>query len=98
LQRLDALRTRQEVDWPGVLTAVRQAVPEGVCVTELACRDGRNLSVQGLAPSCDAVQQFVRDLNQRGLFVAVFLARLQRQPDQGNGLEYQIDCLVKPAP
>ncbi len=95
LQRLAVVRSRYAVDWPCVLDTAQRAAPADVSVTHLMCSDGRSLSVKGLAPSSEATQQFVRRLEGEGAFVAVSLARLERQQDPGGSLEYQIDCVLK---
>lgn len=97
--RLDPLRQamagRHDADWPGILDAVRQALPTDVSVTQLLCGDGKTLSLKGLAPSCPAAQTFVRNLESRSPFGSCSLALVQRQQDAGGRLEYRIDCLLK---
>jgi Tfp pilus assembly PilM family ATPase/Tfp pilus assembly protein PilN len=98
LQQLQAIHVRRDVDWPRVLNAVREVSPASVCITHLACTDNRNLSLKGLARSGDAAQEFVRGLEGRDPFQSVSLARLERQQDNGDLMEYQVDCLLKSAP
>ena len=88
------MKGRQETDWPAVLGAVRQATPEGVTVTQLHCNNGRNVSLQGLAPSCPATEVFVRNLEKQRLFASVSLMRVERRQNQDDRLEYRIDCLL----
>jgi Tfp pilus assembly protein PilN len=95
LGRLQVVRARHAVDWPRVLERARRAAPAEVSITHLGCSDGRSLSVRGFAPSSESARQFVRSLEDGGPFEAVSLARLERQPDSGDPLEYQIDCLLK---
>jgi hypothetical protein len=54
--------------------------------------------LKGLAPSCEAAQQFVRNLDARGLFAAVTLTRMERRQEAGNLIEYQIECSLQPVP
>jgi Tfp pilus assembly protein PilN len=95
LQRWEVIRTRQRVPWPRVLQAARQAVPAEVSLTQMVCSDSRNLSLKGLAPSCEAAQQFVRNLDDPGLFAAVALNRMERRQDNADLIEYQIECSLK---
>jgi Tfp pilus assembly protein PilN len=91
-----AMEGRQMVDWPGILQAVRQAIPAGVSVTQLYGGDGRTVAVKGLAPSCPAAEAFVRSLERQSPFESVSLATLERRGDAEDRLEYRIECLLKP--
>lgn len=88
------LKGRQETDWPGILSAVRQATPEGVSVTQLQCGNGRVASLRGLAPSCPAAEAFVRNLEAQRTFASVSLTLVQRRQNEDDRLEYRIDCLL----
>jgi Tfp pilus assembly protein PilN len=98
LQRLESVRARRRVNWPEVLQTARQAVPADVSLAQLASPDGRSLSLKGLAPSCAAAQQFVRNLDGRDLFAAVALTWMERRQEGENLIEYQIECSLKPVP
>jgi Tfp pilus assembly protein PilN len=97
-QRLQVAHPRQDVDWPGVLKAVRAVAPAGVCITDLSCSDSRNLALRGMALSGAAAREFVRGLEGGRVFESVVLARLERQQDSAGLMQYQIDCLLNPAP
>jgi Tfp pilus assembly protein PilN len=98
LRRLETIRVRRRVNWPGVLQAARRAVPAEVSLAQLTSPDGRSLSLQGQAPSCAAAQQFVRNLDGRDPFTAVALTRLERRQEGANLIEYQIECSLEPVP
>jgi Tfp pilus assembly protein PilN len=66
LERLDTVRSRQRVNWPDVLHAARRAVPATVGLEQLASPDGRSLVLKGRAPSCEAAEQFIRNLDGGG--------------------------------
>jgi Tfp pilus assembly protein PilN len=97
--RVDPLRQvmagRHDADWPGILAAVRQAMPAKVSITQLLYGDGKTLSLKGFTPSCPAAQMFVRNLEGRSPFESISLALVQRQQDAAGRLEYRIDCLLK---
>lgn len=97
-QRLQVVHPRQDVDWPGVLKAVRAVAPAGVCITDLSCSDSRSLALRGMALSGAAAREFVRGLEGGRVFESVVLVRLERQQDSAGLMQYQIDCLLKPAP
>jgi Tfp pilus assembly protein PilN len=90
-----AMAGRHEADWPGILDAVRQAVPVNVSITQMLCGDGKILSLKGLTPSCPAAETLVRNLESQKPFESVSLALVQRQQDTSGRLEYRIDCLLK---
>lgn len=98
LQRLESVRARHRVNWPEVVQTAKRAVPAEVSLTQLTSPDGRSLALKGLAPSCAAAQQFMRNLDGRDLFATVALTRMERRQEGGNLLEYQIECLLKPVP
>ena len=66
-----------DVDWSGVLNAVRRAAPAGVCVTELS-GDNRSerVSLKGLALSGEAAQSFARGLDGSKPFTSVAMTRI----------------------
>lgn len=88
-----------EVDWPGVLNAVRRAAPAGVCVTELSSDNhNQRVSLKGLALSGEAAQSFARGLDESRPFTSVAMSRVATKRQSGRDLvEYQIDCSVKSA-
>jgi Tfp pilus assembly protein PilN len=88
------LQGRQETDWPDLLRVVREATPDGVSVTQLQCRNGRSASLRGLASSCPAAEVFVRNLEAQKSFASVSLTFVQRRQNEGDRLEYRIDCLL----
>ena len=90
-----ALAARQEMDWPGILEAVRRATPGDLGVTQLQCGGGRTLWVKGLTASCPAAEMFVRNLEKQSPFASVALAFVHRSPDTTGRLEYRIDCILK---
>ena len=69
-----ALAGRHAADWPGILDAVRQAMPADVSIAQLLYGDGKTLSLKGFTPSCPAAQMFVRNLESRSPFASVSLA------------------------
>jgi len=97
LQKL--MSTEREVDWPGVLNAVRRAAPAGVCITELASDNhNEHLLLKGLALSGEAAQSFVRGLDGSEPFTSVAMNRVTLKRQSGRELvEYQIDCSTKSA-
>jgi Tfp pilus assembly protein PilN len=90
----EILKGRQATDWPGILSAVRQATPEGVSVTQLQCGNGRVASLRGLAPSCPAAEAFVRNLEAQRTFASVSLMLVQKRQNEDDRWEYRIDCLL----
>lgn len=93
-QMQEVLRTQNHVDWPSVLSAMRDEAPAEVCVTGLWSRDARDLSVKGLALSYDAAQAFVQRLDSRELFESVSLRKLERHQTNTSVVQYEIDCLL----
>ncbi len=96
LQKL--VPAEREVDWSGVLDAVRRAAPAGVCVTEL-CSDNHSghVLLKGLALSGEAAQLFARGLDGSKSFASVAMSRITTKRQSGRSLvEYQIDCSTKP--
>ena len=86
-----------EVDWSGVLSAVRAAAPAGVCVTELSSGNHHeHVSLMGLALSSEAAQSFVRGLDGSKPFAFVAMTKITTKRQNGRDLvEYRIDCSVK---
>lgn len=83
-----------DVDWSGVLNAVRRAAPAGVCVMELS-GDNRSerISLKGLALSGEAAQSFARGLDESKPFTSVAMTKMTAKQQKGRSLvEYQLDC------
>jgi Tfp pilus assembly PilM family ATPase/Tfp pilus assembly protein PilN len=93
-----ALQGQRQVDWPGILNAVADSTPTGVCITRLWSQDTRRLSVRGLALSCGAVQSFVQSLAKADLFESVSLGSLKRWQDSDSLVQYEMDCVMKSTP
>jgi hypothetical protein len=51
--------------------------------------------LKGLALSCAAAQQFVGNLGGPGPFESISLARVERQQNNAERVEYQIDCVLR---
>ena len=88
-----------EVDWSGMLTAIRRAAPADVCITELSSDNhNQRLSLKGLALSCEAAQSFVRGLDGSKAFASAAMTRVTAKRHSGRDLvDYQIDCSTKSA-
>ncbi len=95
LKHLTVVRTEPAPDWSAVLHAVGQATTPDMRITHLASSDNRNLTVNGLVQSTEAVEAFVRNLDGREPFAAVRLARIQRKEDRSGLIEYQVNGLLK---
>jgi Tfp pilus assembly protein PilN len=96
LTGLEAVRTRRDVDWPTVLSAVAQETPIAVCITHLACDDSESLSLKGLAVSAGDAKAFVQSLDGKAPFASVRLSHMQRRQAGADVVEYEIICTLKP--
>jgi len=95
LAGLDAVRTRREMDWSSVLSAIGEAAPAGVCVTHVACEDSQTVLIKGMALSHGQAKTFVQNLDQGTPFASVRLTRVQRLPARGDAMEYEVNCTLK---
>jgi hypothetical protein len=95
LAGLDAIRTRGDVEWSSVLSAIGEAAPAGVCVTHVAGGDGRSVLVKGMALSHGEARAFVQNMESGTPFESVRLTRVQRLSARGDVVEYEIDCTLK---
>ncbi len=95
LAGMDVVRAKHEVDWPVILNAIGRSAPPGVYVTHLACDDSRVISLKGLAVSYEEAKMLVQNLDGRGLFESVHLARMEQRQADANAVEYEIECTLK---
>lgn len=96
LAGLDAVRTRRDIDWPAVLSAITRSAPAAACITHLASNDSQSLSLKGLALSPGDAKTFVQNLDGRTPFESARLTRMQRRQPGVNVVEYEIICALKP--
>jgi len=95
LAGLEAVRSRRQTDWPAMLRSIGRAAPEGVCLTQIDCRDSETLRLKGVALSHGHARGFVQRLDNGTPFASVQLARLQRMQATSDAVEYEINCVLK---
>lgn len=91
LAGLQALRMRQDPNWPAILRSVDQARPAGISITNLAYGEDRTLLLRGTSPSREQVERLRQNLDGDEALGDAWLMSIERREDD-NALEFEIHC------
>jgi Tfp pilus assembly protein PilN len=88
----ELISARREINWAGLLSDIRSAVPETVCITRLSSTGNRSVSLEGLATSYEAANLFVIALEKSEYVRGASLTEAKRHENQAGLIRYGIDC------
>jgi len=90
----DISALHRQIDWTVILSDLAKAAPNSVCITELSCRGGSKLSLEGLALSNQAVHLFTGELEKSENIDSASVVETEKHPAAKEFVRYKINCLL----
>lgn len=89
------LESQESVNWPAVLSDIKNRKPKGVCLTALDTRNNYEISIKGLALTYRDVTGYVNRLGQSANIAEAKQVKTTRKGGMRSHHVYEIKCQLK---